>query len=157
MPTVLAVDDDPKFLNALAEMLTAAGYGVIRAADGVQTVDLLEKKHNEIDLIIVDLALPGINGFEIIGAISRRPNRLKIIATTSVYKDAHFEMAGALGAHAAIRKPPEGKPIPEREWLDTVHRLIGEPAHPMRADAGGAPRTGKADISESKNGPETSH
>lgn len=157
MSAILVVDDDPKFLNAVAQMLTAAGYGVICAADGVQTVDLLEKKHHEIDLIILDLALPGINGFEIIGAISRRPNRLKIIATTSVYRDAHFEMAGALGAHAAIRKPPAGKPIPEREWLDTVTRLIGGPAHDMRANATGAPGTEKADLSESRNGPETSH
>jgi CheY-like chemotaxis protein len=147
MSTLLVVDDDPKFLNAAEHMLTGAGYQVLRAIDGNQAVALLEKKHSEIDLVIVDLALPGINGFEIIGAISRRPNRVKIIATTSVYKDAHFEMAGALGAHAAIRKPPEGKPLPEREWLATVRRLIGEPAGDLRANAA-RPR-GTGDPSES--------
>jgi CheY-like chemotaxis protein len=133
MSTVLVVDDDPKFLKAVEHMLATAGYHVLRAADGNQAVDILEKKHSEIDLIIVDMALPGINGFEIIGAISRRPNRLKIIATTAVYKGA-FETAGTLGAHAAIRKPPEGKPLPERDWLGTVRRLIGEPGH-VRANA----------------------
>ena len=135
MSTVLVVDDDPKFLSSVERMLDTAGYRVLRATDGIQAVDLLEKKHGEIDLIIVDMALPGINGFEIIGAVSRRPNRIKIIATTSVYKDA-FEMAGTLGAHAAIRKPPEGRPLPERDWLGTVRRLIGEPAReqPLHAD-----------------------
>ena len=155
MSTVLVIDDDPRFLDAAERLLVAAGYQVLRASDGNQAIALLEKKHSEIDLAIVDLALPGINGFEIIGAISRRPNRVKIIATTSVYKDTHFEMAATLGAHAAIRKPAEGKPLQEREWLATVRRLIGEPARDLRANA--APAQGTEDSSESQNGTETSH
>jgi CheY-like chemotaxis protein len=125
MSTVLVVDDDPGFMNAAEQMLVAAGYRVLRAADGKQAVYVLEKKHNEIDLIIVDLALPDINGFELIGAISRRANPIRVIATSSVFKDAYLEMAGTLGAHASIRKSPEGKPLPESQWLATVRRLIG--------------------------------
>jgi CheY-like chemotaxis protein len=81
------------------------------------------------------LALPGMNGFELIGAISRRPNRIKMIATTNVYKNQQLEVAGALGAHAVIRKPPVGSPLPEREWLATVRRLIG-PVSEKRAGSG---------------------
>ena len=154
MFTILVVDDDPKFLDAAEHMLTIAGYHVLGAADGNQAVDVLERRHSEIDLIIVDLALPGINGFELIGAISRRPNSIKIIATTSVYKECHFEMAETLGAHAAIRKPKEGRPLPEREWLATVRQLIGEPVRDLPANAG-APDSG--DLSEAHNGTETSH
>jgi CheY-like chemotaxis protein len=142
MSTVLVVDDDPKFLNAAEHMLAAAGYRVLRAIDGNEAVAVLEKRHSEIDLVIVDMALPGINGFEIIGAISRRPNRIKIIATTSVYKDA-FQMAGTLGAHAAIRKPPEGKPLPERDWLGTVRRLIGYASREQPSKADPTNDTGK--------------
>jgi CheY-like chemotaxis protein len=119
------VDDDPGFMNASEQMLVAAGYRVLRAADGKQAVDVLERKHNEIDLIIVDLALPDINGFELIGAISRRVTPIKVIATSSVFKDTYLEMAGTLGAHASIRKSPEGKPFPESRWLSTVRQLIG--------------------------------
>jgi CheY-like chemotaxis protein len=126
MPTILVVDDDPKFLDAAEQMLVAAGYRVWCAADGKQAVDFLEKKHSEIDLTIVDLALPDINGFELIGAISRRASAVRVVATTSIHKDAYLDMAGALGAHAAIRKPPKGTPLPEDEWLGTVHRLIGD-------------------------------
>jgi CheY-like chemotaxis protein len=126
MSTVLIVDDDPKFLNAVEAMLTGAGYSTLRAMDGKQAAEILERKHQEIDLAIMDLALPGINGFELIGAISRRPNSVKVIATTAVFKDDLLSMAGALGAHAAIRKPPDGKPLPERDWLRVVARLIGE-------------------------------
>jgi DNA-binding response OmpR family regulator len=155
MATVLVVDDDPKFLNAVEQMLVVAGYHVLRAIDGNQAVDLLEKKHSEIDLIILDLALPGINGFEIIGAVSRRPSSVKIIATTSVYKECHFEMAGTLGAHAAIRKPPEGKPLPEREWLAAVRRHLGARARDLPANA--ARVQVAEDLSESQNGTEASH
>ena len=116
------------FLQTLEQMLVTAGYKVLRAVDGTEAVDILEKNNKEIDLAIVDLALPGINGFEIIGALSRRPNPVKIIATTSIYKDAHLAMAGTLGAHAAIRKPPPGRALPERDWLATIQRLIGNSA-----------------------------
>jgi CheY-like chemotaxis protein len=126
MPTVLIVDDDPKFLNEVEQMLITAGYRVWCAANGTQAVDFLEKKHSEIDLAIVDLALPDINGFELIGAISRRANAIRVLATTSVHKDAYLDMASALGAHAAIRKPAKGACLPEDEWLATVHRLIGD-------------------------------
>src|SRR5690242_6027455 len=115
MQTVLIVDDDPAFLQLVEQMLLTAGYKTLRAADGTEAVAVLEKNYKEIDLAVVDLALPGINGFEIIGALSRRPNPVKIIATTSIYKDSHLAMAGTLGAHAAIRKPPAGKPLPERD------------------------------------------
>ena len=138
MPTVLIVDDDPDFLDAADHLLTSAGYKVLRAAHGQEAIGLLEKRHAEIDLAVVDLALPGLNGFEIIGAISRRPNRIKTIATTSVYKDAQLEVAGVLGAHAVIRKPPSGQRLPEREWLATVGRLIGAPVGEQRAGAGQA-------------------
>src|SRR5580704_4950737 len=125
MSTILVVDDDPRFMNAAEHMLVEAGYRVLRATNGKQASDLLEKQHGEIDLTIVDLALPDTSGFEIIGAISRRVNPIKVIATTSVFKDPYLEMAGSLGAHASIRKSPEGMPLPESTWLETVRQLIG--------------------------------
>jgi len=139
MPTILVIDDDSRFLDKMKRMLDAAGYQVLVATDGLAGVNLLEKQHSEIDLAIVDLSLPGINGFEIIGAISRRPSAIKIIATTGVYKPTHLEVAGTLGAHAVIRKPPEGAPLPEKEWLGTVRQLIGQAARGNHAGATGTP------------------
>jgi len=152
MPTVLLVDDDPAFLTQLEQILAQAGYAVLHAHTGRDAIDLLEKKHNEIDLTVVDLALPDINGFEIIGALSRRPNRMKIIAMTGAYKDSHLQMAGALGAHAAIRKPPPGNRLSERDWLGTVHRLIGSPTRGRFANAASAHG---ADNAELPNGTDT--
>jgi DNA-binding response OmpR family regulator len=155
MSTVLVIDDDPQFLDQMDTLLSTAGYRVIRATDGNDAVRVLEKRHGEIDLSIVDLGLPGINGFEIIGAISRRATKAKIIATTAIYKDMHLEMSETLGAHAAIRKPPAGKPLPEREWLDTVRRLIGSAEH--EKSIGVAWGQGIANDSEPTNGTEEEH
>ncbi len=130
-------------------MLTGAGYDVLTAAGGMQAVELLEKKHNQIDLTIVDLGLPDINGFEIIGAISRRANQAKIIAVTGVYKDIHLEMSQTVGAHAAIRKPPAGRPIQDREWLRIVRSLIGDGTHEKSSYA--VQGSGTGDDSEPSN------
>jgi CheY-like chemotaxis protein len=139
MSTVLVIDDDVDFLDSVHQMLSASGYGVLRANDGPSAIRLLEEHRELIDLAIVDLALPGMNGFEIIGAVSRRPNSLKVIATTAVYRDSQLEVAGALGAHAVIRKPAPGSPPPAREWLSTVEKLIGAPGKNKLAQAVGVP------------------
>ena len=139
MPTILVIDDDPGFQDGMQQILGDAGYDLLRADDGTEGVKLLEKHNREIDLAIVDLALPGINGFEIIGAISRRPNGIKIIATTGLYGDSHLEAAGTLGAHAVIRKPAMGGRLQKKEWLDTVRRLIAAAALEKSPSAGGSP------------------
>jgi CheY-like chemotaxis protein len=137
MPTILVIDDDPAFLDGMDKMLSGAGYDVLNAADGLEGVKLLEKRHRGIDLAIVDLSLPGMNGFELIGAISRRPSGVKIIATTGVYGESHLEAAGTLGAHAVIRKPAVGARLPEKNWLGTIQDLIGPASRGKRAIVGG--------------------
>jgi len=77
MPMILVIDDDAGFLERMQAMLTAAGYQALVASDGLDGMRLLERQHRNIQLAIVDLSLPGINGFEIIGAVSRRPNEIR--------------------------------------------------------------------------------
>jgi CheY-like chemotaxis protein len=125
MPAILVVDDDLQFVASAENLLHEAGYQVLTATDGGRAMDLLERLHGDIGLAIVDLALPTVNGFELIGAIARRPGPMKIIATTSVYKDYHLQLVETLGAHAVIRKPPAGIPLPAKEWLETIRLLLG--------------------------------
>ncbi len=127
MRTILVIDDDPVFLSQTEKLFGGEGYQVLQASDGVRAARLLDEIHDKIDLAIVDLALPGINGFELIGALSRRPNPLKILATSAVFRETQLESTTAVGAHAAIRKPPHGKALPREQWLVIVKQLIGEP------------------------------
>jgi two-component system, chemotaxis family, sensor histidine kinase and response regulator PixL len=125
MRTILVVDDDPTFLNETEKMLSGAGYKVLQASDGKSAARMLDELNGQIDLAIVDLSLPGINGFELIGAVTRRPNSMKVIATSAVFKDLQLETATAVGAHAVIRKPQVVKRLPQQEWLRTIEQLIG--------------------------------
>jgi CheY-like chemotaxis protein len=140
MPTILVIDDDPTFQDQIQDLLSGAGYEMLRADDGAEGMKLLEKHHRAINLAIVDLSLPGVNGFEIIGAIARRPSAIRIIATTAIYNDAHLQAAGTLGAHAIIRKPAPGGRLLERDWLETVRNLAGPVSRETSAAA--SPKTG---------------
>lgn len=63
-PRVLVVDDDPQILRAVRTSLVARGFEVVSAGNGETAVELLAESH--IDLVILDLGLPGIDGREVI-------------------------------------------------------------------------------------------
>lgn len=127
MKTVLIVDDDPVFLGRLGAALTEANYRVLKATDGDEAMQVLEGHHREISLVVVDLVLPGTDGFQIIGAISRRPTLMKVIATTAVLKNNFLESCKYMGAHAVVRKPSPGQPLATDTWLETVGAVLGQP------------------------------
>jgi DNA-binding NarL/FixJ family response regulator len=72
--------------------------------------------------VIVDLNLPQVSGFEVIGALTRRKNPIGIMATTGVYRETYLEVARYLGAHVAVPKPAAGSNFDG--WLDAVRSVI---------------------------------
>jgi CheY-like chemotaxis protein len=98
---ILAIDDDADTREMYARMLRDEGHEALLAADGVEGIQLLEEKP---DLVILDLRLPGMDGYEIL-------RTMKLDATTSeipvLVVSAHrFERPGDIcGFVAALRKP----------------------------------------------------
>lgn len=73
--TVLIVDDDPAVLILIHSMLTAAGYRVLHARGRADAVRLAWQKHIRIDLVLLDVYLPGVSGTELAEEIlSIRPD-----------------------------------------------------------------------------------
>src|SRR4051794_8144284 len=70
-PHILVVDDDPDVLFALTETLTEAGYTVYGAHDGIEALDAIAERRP--DLIITDLLMPTMTGFELLGALHEDP------------------------------------------------------------------------------------
>jgi CheY-like chemotaxis protein len=70
-PHILVVDDDPDVLFALTETLIAAGYTVYGAHDGIEALDAIAERRP--DLIITDLLMPTMTGFELLGALHDDP------------------------------------------------------------------------------------
>lgn len=70
--SVLVVDDDNGFRQALAEGLAVAGYNVWTANDGVDAMAQLEKRGDP-DAVILDLSMPGMNGWEFLEELREDP------------------------------------------------------------------------------------
>jgi two-component system chemotaxis sensor kinase CheA len=124
--TILVIDDDATFLIQLSRVLRDAGYHVLDATNVPDGMAMLERLHAQIDLTVVDLVLPGGSGFEVINAVKRRPNPMKILATTGLLKPNYLEVAKYMGAHAVLRKPEPGAAFPAAEWLQNVGALLGD-------------------------------
>ena len=122
--TILVIDDDPFFVGQLKEILTEAGYVVLESLTAKDGMALLDKRHEEISVLIVDLILPGFSGHEVIAAVKRRSTGIKVIATTAVLKQTQLEIMKYLGADAVLRKNAPDTPFPHDEWLHTIQTLL---------------------------------
>lgn len=71
MKTIAVIDDDIYIGNLLEELLTGAGYGVLRAYSGTEAVLLLSQRRP--DLVLLDLMLPGLSGEEVLPKIQGIP------------------------------------------------------------------------------------
>jgi two-component system, OmpR family, KDP operon response regulator KdpE len=99
---VLAVDDEPQILRALRTSLQARGHDVATAPNGETALDLLSKE--DMDLVVLDLGLPGIDGVEVIKRI-RGWSSVPVIVLS--VKDSQGDKIAALdaGADDYVTKP----------------------------------------------------
>src|ERR1700686_910838 len=103
--TILIVDDDPDILLGLRVRLKANGYNIFFANDGASA--LLEASKHIPDLIVLDIGLPGDDGFVVMEKIKRIPLIADIPIVVLSASDARTNQARAIaaGAKAFLRKP----------------------------------------------------
>ncbi|HET7500591.1 MAG TPA: response regulator [Kofleriaceae bacterium] len=101
MITVLLVDDDPGVRFALTEVLRDRGYRVICAASGAQALDALDG----VDVVVTDLAMPGMDGLELTSKIQARAPGLPVILLTAHGSDKMVRIASSRGACGCLSKP----------------------------------------------------
>ncbi len=98
----MVVDDDLEMLKMLNRTLELEGYDVAVTADGNSALALLEK--HSLDLVILDIMIPGLDGFKVLKLIRQRSN-IPIIMLTARCEVNSLRRALALGADDYIRKP----------------------------------------------------
>ena len=81
-PTVLVADDDPALRRALASMLRSAGYRPLEAEDGWRALELLHQ--HDVDLVITDIDMPRIDGFELLLAMAAQFPHVPAIVLTGM-------------------------------------------------------------------------
>lgn len=124
MTKVLVVDDDAGMIEFVRDALSPHGFEVLSATGGEQA--LRTAARNVVDLIIVDILMPGKDGLETIMELRGRPNSPKIIAISG---GGSFHLANALtwaerlGAQRTLRKP-----FTPEELLAAVRETLGSAA-----------------------------
>ncbi|MGF1481796.1 MAG: response regulator [Cyanophyceae cyanobacterium] len=117
--TVLVVDDSAALRRTLALTLQKAGYRVLQAKDGREALDRLQQ--SAVQLVICDVEMPNMNGFEFLSQRRQDPGLAKIPVAmlTSRSNNKHRQLATHLGATAYFTKP-----YIEPELLKAVAELI---------------------------------
>jgi two-component system KDP operon response regulator KdpE len=120
---VLVVDDDPQMLRAVVNALKARDYAVLTAPNGETALEVLSRE--EVDLLLLDLGLPGIEGHEVIRRL-RGWSDLPVIVLS--VRDAQGEKVAALdaGADDYVIKPFGIGELLAR--MRAVHRRLGSEA-----------------------------
>ena len=101
-PYIMVVDDDQEILQMLKRILELEGYGVAIAADGSSALALLEECKP--DLVILDIMLPGLDGYQVLSLI-RQHSDVPVIMLTARCEVTSLRKALALGADDYVRKP----------------------------------------------------
>ena len=102
MPTILVCDDDKQIVEAINIYLTGEGFNVIKAYDGYEALDLLEK--NEVNLMIVDVMMPGLDGIRTTLKV-RETSSIPIIILSAKSEDTDKILGLNIGADDYITKP----------------------------------------------------
>jgi adenylate cyclase len=102
--TILAVDDQPANLRLLDAVLSPRGYRVVRATSGEQALELLPS--SGVDLVLLDIVMPGIDGYEVCRRIRRAPETA-FLPVVMITASGHQEKTRAIeaGADDFVSKP----------------------------------------------------
>src|SRR5688572_7383282 len=101
---ILVVDDDPGVMAAHSRYVRAIGYEVESAADGFEA---LSKLALGIDLVLLDISMPNMDGFEVAERIRALPEHasLPIVMVTGLDRESWYPRALEVGANDVISKP----------------------------------------------------
>lgn len=105
MKRILVAEDDPAGRELIREILEPHGYQVIEAADGREALRKIEE--TEPDLILLDIQMPGLDGYAVVRELRRHPRfaALRVVALTAFAMRGDREKVLAAGFDAYLTKP----------------------------------------------------
>jgi len=119
LPTALVVDDSLSARRALAQVVKDAGYDVRTAKDGLEAIEIIDKKIP--DILLVDMEMPRMNGMELTSHVRANPDTsdIPVIMVTSRSTAKHREQAKSSGVNIHLTKP-----FSEDDLLDHISKLL---------------------------------
>jgi len=126
---VLVVDDEPPIRRFLRTSLTVEGYQVLEAGDGAEALALIRR--NAVDVLVLDLGLPGISGFDVIRELRTGGSTVPIIVLSSRTDESGKVKALDMGADDYVTKPFGMDELLARIRAAMRHRLQQEGEKPV--------------------------
>jgi CheY-like chemotaxis protein len=117
--TILVVEDEAMLLELVKSLLESRGYKVLTALDGVEALELYTKKKDEIGLVLTDLGLPRLDGWEVFQRMKELNPEVKVIFASGYIDNTLRENLLNAGAKDLV-----GKPYMAEEILNRVRELI---------------------------------
>ena len=111
MKYVAIVDDDPRLRDLIRDELIDEGVVPVVCSDGEALLELLNKR--QIDLILLDLMMPNMDGMTYLERLNERSNNIPILIVTAFNEDSKRKNAIKLGACEFILKPDLFELLPE--------------------------------------------
>jgi diguanylate cyclase (GGDEF)-like protein len=107
MSKILVVDDIPANIEILKIHLSDVGYDILEASDGPQALDILSEQGDDIDLVLLDVMMPGMSGLEVLKNIRKQSELINtpVILVTANADDQNVAEGLDLGAFDYIIKP----------------------------------------------------
>ena len=117
--TILLVDDEAFITKAIAMVLENSGYKVLIATNGNEALALYKEHAEEIDIVLTDVMMPGMNGVDLARSLKAIDLRIKILVSTGHASEANQTELRALGVDAILHKPYDAKKL-----VATLHQAI---------------------------------
>jgi PAS domain S-box-containing protein len=105
--TILLVDDESAIRDLSQQALTKAGYEVLTAEDGESALELYRREHERVDLVILDLIMPGMGGRRCLQELFTINPTVRVLVASGYAPEGAATAALADGARAFLRKPFE--------------------------------------------------
>ena len=115
IPTrILIVDDEEDFAEMLSLRLEEAGENAKCAYSGKECLEILENEADKIDVVILDIKMPGMDGIDVLSEIKRRFPLLEVIMLTGHGTTASAVKGMKLGAYEYLLKPADFRELAEK-------------------------------------------
>ena len=137
--TILIAEDDDSIRHALTDVLTASGYEVLALEEGLAAIRAVRERN--FDLALLDVAMPGADGFQVLQVMSAERPGTPVIMLTARGEEEDRVQGLKLGADDYIVKPFEVK-----ELLARAHAVL------RRTGDDGKPQSKKLTFAEPRNG-----
>jgi DNA-binding response OmpR family regulator len=104
---ILVIEDEAPLLDSYAELVESAGFTSLKASDGYHGLDTLAKSIGQIDLVLLDLMMPGVDGLEVLKTIKNNEEKygsMPIIILTNMTSESVIKEAFTMGASSYLVK-----------------------------------------------------